>query len=241
MPSFQEVYKNYAKLVEISENTNKTLDELKDSIEELKAIKSESKRSADVLDRADEKITRGVRSINTDHAAIHLGWGFNIHIYETSLEFGAKKIYRFKGPSTLYAHIKSIQAGCTGATVRAKIIKDATITGNGTIREALRNLNHNATQTAESEIYDGAVTYTGGITWAEVILRGFTSDSGKFAPSQQNAGEFIQNDYLEYVTKTNNENYIIEIENIDSEESTAFDLTLDFFFYEEPLGITNNA
>jgi hypothetical protein len=189
---------------------------------------------ADIIDKAEEPITKGIRSINTDHGAIHLGWGYCAHLYHKELAVGAKKIYRFKGPSTKYAHIKSIQAGAIGSTIAARIIKDVTITVMGTKEDCLCNLNHNSLHEAQSEIYDGSVVYTGGKTWCEVIIRGYTSEDSKFAASMQTAGQFIQNDYLEYVTKSNDEDYIIELENIG--DDTAYDLSIDMFFYEEPLG-----
>lgn len=191
----------------------------------------------ETLVRARDNITKALQSTNSDHTAIHKGYGYCAHLYFEELEHGDKKRYRWKGPEHLYCHIKSIQVGCIGATVSAKIIKDVTITNDGTKEDCLCNLNHNADIPAKSEIYDGNVEYSGGKTWCEVIVRGFTSEETKQAPAQQTAGQFIQNDYIEYVTKNGEEEYIIEIENIDVEENTAFDLTIDLFFYEEPEGI----
>ena len=188
--------------------------------------------SKDILVRADEPITRGLRTVNTDHGAIHSGWGFCAHLYHASLATTARQVYRFKGPTTLYAHIKSIQAGVIGETITVKLIKDPTITNAGTIiADALQNLNHNATQTAQSALYDGGVTYTGGTTWCEVIVRGSTSGGIQVKASST----FVQSDYLEYVTRDGDTDYILEIENIGT--ATAEDISIDIFFYEEPLGI----
>jgi hypothetical protein len=46
---------------------------------------------------------------------------------------------------------------------------------------------------------------------------------------------------LEYVTKNNNTEYILEVENIDPEENTAYDITIDMFYYEEPQGLIENG
>ncbi len=201
---------------------------------------------ADILKKAQEQITCGFISTNSDHSAIHRGYGYCRHLYFEELLFGSKKIYRITSPETLFMHIKSLQIGLIGATCSAKLIRGTTanplvITNAGTEEPKSTNLNDNSSNMPQSKFYDGTVTYTGGEVWCEVVVRGSTSEETKQASAQQTAGQFIQNDYLEYVSKDNNTEYILEIENIDSEENTAFDITIDMFYYEEPKGLITNG
>ena len=206
----------------------------------------EIKTSNAILDGAKESITRGLVSTNSDHSAIHRGFGYCKHLYFEELGFGAKKIYRITSPDTLFMHIKSIQVGLIGATCSVKLMRGTTanpltITNAGIEEPCACNLNDNSMMTAQSKFYDGTVEYTGGETWCEVIVRGSTSAETKQASSQQEAGQFVQSDYLEYITKDGETEYILEIENIDSEESTAYDITVDMFYYEEPQGLIDNG
>jgi hypothetical protein len=218
------------------------VDEIYKNLAELKKISL----SNNVLTTAKEQITNGLISTNSDHSAIHRGFGYCKHLFFGELAFGAKKIYRITSPETLFMHIKSIQVGLIGATCAARLVKGTAenplvITNTGTLESPSWNLNDNSPMTPQSKWYDGTVEYTGGQTWCEVVVRGFTTADTKQAPSNQTAGEFIQSDYLEYVTKNNNTEYILEVENIDHEENTAYDITIDMFYYEEPQGLIENG
>lgn len=203
----------------------------------LNDVKVASESTSSVLETADEGITHGLRSINTDHGAIHLGWGYCAHLYHADLAQNAKKVYRYKAPTTKYAHIKSIQVNSAGATVRVRLVKNPTITVAGTEIDCICNLNHNSNSVAESKIYDGDAEFTGGETWCQIVIHGDTVGTGTDANKSKSSGSFIQSDYLEYVTKSGGEDYIIEIENIDTKNVPALDISIDMFFYEEPQGI----
>lgn len=205
-------------------------------------IKTATEETFEILERADESITRSLRSINSDHGAIHLGMGFCLHLYHPLLANQAKKTYRYKAPTTKYAHLKSIQVNCAGATVRVRLVKDVTITVSGDEITDIQNLNHNSTNLPESKVFDGdLVEYTGGVTWCEIVIHGDTVGTGQEANRSKSSGSFIQSDYLEYVTKSDGEEYIIEIENIDTKDVDALDVSIDMFFYEEDQGIVNNG
>jgi len=155
-----------------------------------------------------------------------------LHNFNTSLVHGAKLKYRFVGPSTKYAHLKGIQISAEKATIKVSLIKDVTITGNGTIIDnAIQNLNHNSSNLTESSVYNNTVTYSGGTVWCNTVVHGNSTNQSS------SSGQFIQLDFLEYVTKSEGENYIIEIENIDESENTAYNINLNMFFYEEARGL----
>ena len=181
-----------------------------------------------------EKITGGFKEINSDHSAIHMGYGYCLHLYHASLAAEAVKTYRFKGPTTLFAHIKSIQVSAMGAPLKVELIRNPTITGAGTeITGSINNLNDNVSNVAQSKVYDGTVTYTGGNVWCSVIVHGDTDGAG--VSKSLSSGSFIQSDYLEYITKDGNTDYILKITNL-STTDVAEHIASNMFFYEEPQG-----
>jgi hypothetical protein len=220
----------------MSANTSKGI--LVDIDDSLKSIDTKTIDSSTIISSIDtqiegltEEITGGMKSINTDHGLIHQGYGYCVSLYLASLAPNAFKRYRFKGPTTLYAHIKAIQLSLIGSTVSAKLIKNPVITNAGVeITDAINNLNDNSTSVAQSKFYDSAVTYTGGTVWCRVIVNGSTT------AQSSSGGSFIQNDNLEYISKKNDTDYIIELQNLDNSD-TALHLNLSMFYYEEPNGL----
>jgi hypothetical protein len=204
-------------------------------LEEIDIIDHKLQVSDSNIAGATEDITNGLKSINTDHSAIHMGIGYCGHLYLASLAGLGTQVWRIKGPTTTYAHIKSIQVSCEGSTIRATLKKDVTITNAGTEESTIANLNHNSTNLPSTKFYDGSVTYTGGSTWCEVIVHGDTAGVG--VNTGTSGGNFIQNDYLEYVTKTGDEDYILEIVNL--KEDAATNIAVNLFFYEEGQGLDN--
>jgi hypothetical protein len=180
-----------------------------------------------------EDLTGGVEEINTDHSLIHKGYGLCASIYLATLAPNAIKIWRFKGPTTRFAHIKSLHVNSQGAPLKIELIKNATITNQGSeIVGAIQNLNDNSLVTAQSKLYDSAVAYTGGNVWCTVIVNGSTTNQST------SSGSFVQNINQEYITKTGDTNYIIKITNL-SATDTASHLMFGMFFYEETQGISN--
>jgi hypothetical protein len=183
-----------------------------------------------------EQVTGAVNEINSDHAAIHKKWGFCMSLYHASLAGAAKKVYRIVGPTTMFAHVKSIKVSAMGAPLMIKLIKGATITAPGVeVTDAVCNLNHNGEDNNELKVYDGNAAYTGGKVWCPVIVHGDTAGAGgnKIASS----GQFTESDNLEYVTKSEGEEYILEIENLNAGGGDpATHILTRMFFYEEPYG-----
>lgn len=178
-----------------------------------------------------EEVTGAVNEINSDHKAIHDGYGLCAHLYLASLVAEAKHVYRFKGPSTLYAHIKNIELTGQGAPVAFRLIKGATVTVAGSeVTGAIQNLNDNSDTTPESALYDTNVEYTGGTIWCEKVMQGSTG--GPISAT----GSFAQNPNQEYITKTGSVDYILELENLSTTDDASY-LNVNMFFYEEPSGL----
>ena len=219
-----------------SENVRKANGEDTSSVYEI--VQKYFQDVSEVITEAQEPITHGLKAINTDHGAIHLGFGFCASLYLASLAGSAIQRWRIKGPTTKYAHLKSIQVSAEGSSLSVKLIKDVTIVNSGTeVAGAINNLNHNSTILPTTKIYDSGTTYTGGNTWCQVIIHGDTSGVGTGIGS--NGGNFVQSDYLEYITKTGDEDYVLEIQNLKTD--VASNISVQLFFYEESQGLVVNG
>lgn len=184
-----------------------------------------------------EEVTGGVNIINSDHALIHLGMSYCAHLEYASLAPLAKKVYRIRSPLTLYVHIKNIFLSVEGATCRVSLKRNCTITNNGVeLTNVLNNLNDNSNNTPQSKFYDSNVAYTGGTIWCSTIVHADTSGAG--GSTSRSSSQFIQGDYQEYITKNNNTDYILEIENI-STIDTALNLHISIIMYEENQGLVS--
>jgi hypothetical protein len=178
-----------------------------------------------------ERVTGGFKEINTDHGAIHLGYGMCCHLYLATLAANGTKVWRLKGPTDLYAHIKSIQVVGQGAPLKVELIRNPTITNAGTeIVGAIQNLNDNSGILPQSKFYDGTVAFTGGSVWCSVVIPGNTT------AQSTSGGNFIQNENIEYVTKDGDTDYILKLTNLSGSDTCTF-MNVNMFFYEEPLGI----
>ena len=183
-----------------------------------------------------DSVTGNPKNTNSDHSAIHLGYGNCLHLYLASLAAEGVQRWRFKGPTTKYAHIKGIQIVGQGAPMAARLIKGMTITNAGTeIENVIQNLNDNSSNVAESKVYDSGVTYTGGTVWCSTVISGDTT-----APNGQAGGSFIQNENLEYVTKSDDTDYVLELENLSTSDAAQY-INVNMFFYEEPRGLISNG
>jgi hypothetical protein len=181
-----------------------------------------------------DPITHNPRNTNSDHSAVHYGLGFCAHLYLASLAASATQVYRFKGPTDLFAHLKSLEVAGQGATCAFRIYRGVTLTANGTlVSGAIQNLNDNSPVEPESELYNGTVTYSAATLWCEKIFHGSTDSSGN--KNIQSGASFVQNPNLEYVTKDGDTDYVIEIENLDPTYPCVH-LGVNMFFYEEEHG-----
>lgn len=179
-----------------------------------------------------EELTGGVPEINTDHALIHKGYGLCASIYLATLAASATKVWRIKGPTTLFAHIKSLILSSQGATIKIELIQNPTITMAGTeITGAIKNLNHNSLVVPQSKIFDSAVAFTGGDIWCTAIAHGETTNQST------SSGTFVQNLNQEYVTKNGDEDYIIKLTNLSATDAASH-LLFSMFFYEETQGLS---
>lgn len=173
-----------------------------------------------------EGITGGVSNINSDHAAIHLGYGLNFSIYET-LTTEQVLTYSFKAPTALYAHIKNISLQALGGSVKLELLAGVAVTVDTGVAVPITNLNDNSTFVNTSTIKK-APTFTGGTADKTIYaLSDATNQSTGIANLAQNPNQ-------EYVTKSEDTYYIIKITNL---TTNNVPIAISGFFYEEPQGL----
>jgi len=173
-----------------------------------------------------EGITTGVNSINTDHSAIHLGYGALVSDIQT-LTNGATKEYCMTTPEFLYPHFKNVVLKSLGGSCKLELIKGATVTVNTGDALNIQNPNDNATATADMTIKEDP-TYSGGTVWTTIYA---LSDS-----TRQTIGnaETSTSDNQELVMKNANEEYILKLTNLTTDTITV---AWQGFWYEEPQGV----
>ena len=172
-----------------------------------------------------ERITKGITSINSDHSAIHKGWGAHAGDYFT-LGNGASKAYCLTTPSVTYPHFKNLVFSGLGGSVKLEVIKNATVTANTGTTLAIVNPNHNSDTVPQMTIKESP-TYSGGDVF-EVVYA--LSDS-----TRQTTGNarIATSENQELVFKNGNEQYILKITNLTTD---TVDVAWSSFWYEEPLG-----
>jgi len=174
-----------------------------------------------------ENITDGIIVTESDHTAIHKGYGYKGLLDVENIAGGASLSWSFVTGENKYIHFKNMSLIGLGASCKVEFIKDADITiDNGTI-VPLVNLNLNSGNIASS-ICKSSPTYTGGTVVDSAYV--LTSSTNQFIGSASSS--VFQ--YEEIVLKPNS-NYIIKITNLDSTDVLSR-VIVKFFFYEEPKG-----
>lgn len=175
-----------------------------------------------------EKITGGVKNINTDHGAHHHGYGWRVSHYVPVLAGDAEKIYALKGPTTLFAHLKDFLLKSLGSTVSLEIIKGATILSNTGNIIPITNTNDNALEVVQSELREDAA-YSGGTLWDDAYAFGSSTNQSV------GLGQINSNPNNELITKNGDEVYIIRLKNRKNDDAEVY---WRMNFYEEPKGYT---
>lgn len=178
------------------------------------------------IKEGNEKITGGVANINTDHAAIHLGYGALASDVATIASLGTKA-YCITTPVALYPHFKNIGIKTLGGSCALSIVRNVTVTDNSGDDILITNPNDNSELSPTMTIKEDP-TYTGGDVWDTVYA---LSDS-----TNQTVGnaETAQSVNQELVMKNENTEYILLITNLSTE---TIQVAWQGFWYEEPQGV----
>ena len=161
-----------------------------------------------------DEIVGGLRVIQDNHQLSHRGKIFSIISNLSDVEAGAKYTYSFKTPENLFVHLKSLCVNAFGATARARLIKDATVTDEGSNPITINNLNDNSTNQSQVSMKQNP-SYTGGTIWIETLVGGATSN-------QTTTGGVLSHlSGAEFILKPNTI-YIIEIENVSTSDTAEY-------------------
>lgn len=187
-----------------------------------------------------EDFTSGVKTINTDHAFIHQGIAFKMHLDIGDLAAAASESYSLKTPANKYLHFKNLRLSGVGASVKASIIRGTasnplTVNSAGSAASELigpANLNDNSA-TSSGVTVKKTPTYTNnedGETWDFITI------SGESTNQFQSATESRGNENEELVMKPDTY-YVLTITNLSGGGGdAASDVILTAFWYEEGQG-----
>lgn len=177
-----------------------------------------------------------IKSHTEDEINILLGKMFvSSNVYD-SLSFGEKIVARFKTPtieSGKFAYIKYLNVSAQGATLKITMKRNVTILTPGIFTDSLVNLNNNSSNTAQSKVYgsigEDVVTYSGGTQIIVYAIHGSTTPTSFVGGTTPLIG------ITQQVTKPGEEN-IIEIENVDPIEDTAYRIGIIDYVLEDDIG-----
>lgn len=169
--------------------------------------------------------------VTTDsiHRYIHKGITFAAEISISDLAAGSVVEYSFKTPANEYVHLKNMYTMSFGANIRISIIKEASVSTEGTTPVPIHNMNHNSSNVSQVALNQGP-TYTGGTVWKTFVTPGITTNQSA------NGSDFTQGNGEEIVLKNNNEIYIIKIENISSTDTASL-IEMHLMWSEEQYGV----
>lgn len=197
----------------------------------------------DIVNEADymvdehDRLTGGVKSINTDHYYIHRGIGYKAYIQLASVGASAVE-YSFVAPLGTYVHFKNMQLVALGGTLRVSIrrgteanpmVFDSAGTAPGDSLVGPHNLNDNADRSTGVIIMSTPTYMTDqdGETWFQIQVVG--DSTNQFT----SVAETASNDNEEIVLRPKTP-YVIRLERVGSDSPENVMLTL--FWYEEPQG-----
>lgn len=169
-----------------------------------------------------EVLTGGLRVISTDHALIHLGWGFSFSHVVVNVAAGASLYVQFITPDTRAIHFKSYEAWSGASRAMFNMYESAVFT-NGTTPVACRNRNRMSSNVCGVSLASdpSAINLTNAILLEQAECGGGGGGSNTVAGRRSIDVEWV----FKKSTK-----YLFQIVNNDAQ---AKDCALWAFWYEE--------
>lgn len=176
-----------------------------------------------------EPITGGVIVTESDHTAIHKGYGFKGVLEITNLA-GAQSLSWSLNPATdgSYVHFKNLKLTALGASCKVEILENVDITVDNGTAVALPNLNALSQKDASTVIKASPTYANGNVMDMAVVLMDSTN---QFVGSANSASH----PYEEIVLNPG-DSYVIKVTNL-SAATAITKAFVQFFFYEEPAGL----
>ena len=174
-----------------------------------------------------EMVTGGIVVTESDHTAIHKGYGYKGVLEITTLAGGATLSWSLVTPATKYVHFKNLKLVALGSSCKVEFLKEVDITVDTGTAVGLVNQNLNSSNVAGVTV-KSSPTYTGGVVvdGAYILIDSTNQSVGSATSSGFPYEEIV----LEPDTQ-----YVIKVTNLDPTEVVAKAI-VQFFFYEEPTG-----
>lgn len=169
-----------------------------------------------------ERVTGGVKMINTDHAAIHEGMAFTVSnkMDVASAQVGGLEI---TVPAGAYCHFKPASFSVSAGPIIVAFLEDYTFVGGSAIPSANRKRTSaaTATVTVKGLANISAVAGAAPLNLQTILLSGNTT-AGRLGAAQSLADEWVLKEGK----------YLIAITNATNPGATAT-VAYDLFWYEE--------
>lgn len=179
-----------------------------------------------------EELTGAVTNINSDHAVIHMGFGYKAHFEIETFASGASPIYYLIKTGNLYGHFKSLQLSGQGSNVKASIYQNPAVSADGAADATIlgvSNLNANSESVTQFTITANPTVTDDGDFWDGTIIYGNTTNlSSSSSSTQQNPNEEL--------VMAPNSSYLIKLENVKDDDCNY--VRLIAFWYEETRGLS---
>jgi hypothetical protein len=181
----------------------------------------------DIMADFREDITGGVRAITTDHASIHLGWGYSIYASFANVANGNIRYIALTTPNVdeterPYVHLKFYDTWISNASGICELLENpSAVTKSGDL--TVMNRDRIKADEASSVVAITASDITGG-TVLELLRFG----GGGTGPQGRSGGD--RSIDIEWVLKPNT-TYVFRITNTSGSEA---DIGFWAFWYEEP-------
>jgi len=175
-----------------------------------------------------EIVTEGIIVTESDHTAIHKGYGYKGRMEISSLSSGGTQSWSFTTPSDKYIHFKNMRLNALGASSKVEFLENVTITEDIGNQLSLKQLNLNSDNISGCVVKESP-TYSGGesVDSVDVLI----DTTNQTVGSGQSSGGLYEEIVLEPDTT-----YVIKLSNTSSDD-TLLKSVIKFFFYEEPEGL----
>jgi hypothetical protein len=174
---------------------------------------------------AHQQEVESLRTISNGELKELQGCIFSSSVVIPSLEFGGIIRNRIHSAVNRFTHFKSLLFSLEGGSCSIKIYRDVTVNDAGTeIPNIYKNINHVSTNTPETKGFQNS-TYSSADLFRTVIAHGSSSNQAVSGTS------FVQLAYDSLTCKKDND-YFLEIQNIDEDQKTAYLINIIGTIYE---------
>ena len=172
-----------------------------------------------------ERLTKAIRTIETEHSYIHEGIFFESY-NKFTLAAAATRLVTMKTPAAKYLHYRPTNLTTSADKITVEFFEGATVTAATGTAAIPSNHNRNSALASGVTLLDAPTVTANGTKFAQVYIPGATGTGG----TRSGASAGVSNS--EWVLKPNT-TYMIKVTN---GSSGANDIQVNFQWYEEDMG-----